>query len=123
MCGACCAFYRVAFQHANHIDIPIKLIVEIPDSTEVAMRGTLKKDPRCAALNGKIGEQVSCSIYENRPYCCQAFSASYEDGQKNRRCDAAREAYGLPILTPDVWSFYELALQQNSKHNALSTQI
>ena len=41
---------------------------------------------RCKALEGKVGERVICSIYENRPDVCRKF----EPGPSV--CDYARRA-------------------------------
>jgi Fe-S-cluster containining protein len=59
-----------------------------------------KRLPRCVALTGKLGERVGCSIYENRPTPCRQFAASYENGERNPRCDEARQVYGMPPLRP-----------------------
>lgn len=68
------------------------------------MRGTNDKHhPKCQALNGRIGKDAKCSIYEKRPTPCREFRASYEEGHQNRRCDEARAKHGLRPLTPQDW--------------------
>ncbi|MBG0750692.1 protein ykgJ [Pectobacterium carotovorum subsp. carotovorum PCCS1] len=62
------------------------------------MVGTNSKTPRCEALEGTIGDTVSCSIYVNRPSSCREFMQSGENGQTNDACNRAREKYGLPPL-------------------------
>ncbi len=48
----------------------------------------------CAALDGTIGERVSCRIYEQRPRICHLFEAGSD------KCHALRRAFGLePFLT------------------------
>lgn len=59
--------------------------------------------PRCIALAGAIGEEVKCTIYENRSSVCRDFDASWINGEQNERCDKARAAWGLPPLEPDAW--------------------
>ena len=69
------------------------------DSTYRCMKGTENKhQPKCNALQGRIGKRVGCEIYENRPTPCRNFQASYENGKHNPRCDEARAAHGLRPL-------------------------
>ncbi len=51
-----------------------------------------------------MGEEVACKIYESRPTPCRDFTASFENGEANPRCDQARARYGLPPLTPRSWN-------------------
>lgn len=64
------------------------------------MLGTDCKSPRCIALSGEVGKHVSCSIYEQRSSPCREFEASWENGEQNLDCDAARAAFGLAPLEP-----------------------
>lgn len=64
------------------------------------MQGTNTKKPRCINLRGEIGQNVMCSMYENRPSPCREFSQSWEFGEPNEACDRARAAYGLAPLAP-----------------------
>lgn len=64
----------------------------------VCMKGTNQKDPRCVALLGTVGEQVRCTIYENRPSPCREFSCNGEVTEYNEGCDKARARFGLPPL-------------------------
>jgi len=68
-----------------------------------AMIGTDRPDPRCIALEGSIGERVLCTIHPQRASTCRNYLPSFEDGESNPRCDAARAAYGLDALTPADW--------------------
>jgi uncharacterized protein len=43
----------------------------------------------CIALEGKLGENVSCGIYEQRPDVCRRFEAGSD------KCHALRRAYGF----------------------------
>ena len=63
-----------------------------------AMRGTVQSPARCVALNGVVGKTVSCGIYVNRPNCCRKFTASFDNGIHEARCDQARRQKGLPAL-------------------------
>lgn len=52
------------------------------------------------ALLGTVGEQVRCSIYDNRPSPCREFSCNGEVVEYNEGCDKARARFGLPPLDP-----------------------
>ena len=66
------------------------------------MQGTNSKTPRCIALEGEVGQSVSCSIYLNRPTPCHEFDQSGLNGVANPACDRARAHYGLPPLDVDL---------------------
>lgn len=91
-CGACCAGFRVDFA-AQELQscggaVPDGLAVEVTSSI-CRMRGTDHARPRCAALVGRIGEQVGCAIYEWRPSPCREFEAGSD------ACRRARARHGL----------------------------
>lgn len=107
-CGACCAYFRVSFYWREaEPDSETQVPVELTDnysSTFRTMKGTSNKHhARCVALEGKVGEQVGCSIYQHRPTPCRAFDASFENGEHNPRCDQARAKYGLRPLQRKDW--------------------
>lgn len=101
-CGACCATFRVSFSKQelyNQTKVPIDAVEDVGGG-QMAMKGTNKKySPSCLCLDGRIGQKVSCQIYENRPSPCRKFEASYEHGFKNYKCDEARAKHGLSPLT------------------------
>ena len=68
----------------------------------VCMQGTNQPEPRCTALLGTVGDQVRCTIYENRPSPCREFTCNGESYEYNEGCDKARARFGLPPLTPPV---------------------
>jgi len=110
-CGACCAFFRVAFywreseQGTDGWKVPKNFTMDL-DNLSQCMKGTeVKHRPKCIALKGKIGAQALCEIYSQRPSPCRNFQASYFKGIKNPRCDEARKAHGLPPLRREDWSF------------------
>jgi Fe-S-cluster containining protein len=104
-CGACCGYYRASFYWSEADDapggtVPVQLTEKLNDFRRV-MRGTGRKDPRCVALLGTIGQSVRCSIYELRSSVCRDFAVSWEQGVRNERCDQARLAWGLrPLAEP-----------------------
>ena len=94
-CGACCASFRVDFSVFELDDeggrVPSGLAEEV-NATTWRMRGTDHVPVRCAALTGRVGEQVACGIYEWRPHPCHEFSEGSD------ACTRARQRHGLPPL-------------------------
>lgn len=94
-CGACCASFRVDFAvyelQSMGGSVPDALAVEVGGAT-CRMRGTDHVPIRCAALTGRIGEQVACGIYEWRPGPCREL----EPGDPG--CQKARLRHGLSML-------------------------
>ena len=94
-CGACCANFRVDFS-IYELDteggaVPAGLTVEVNGNT-ARMRGTDHVPIRCAALCGKVGDQVGCGIYEWRSSPCREFEAGSD------ACNRARARHGLAAL-------------------------
>ncbi len=89
-CGACCAHYRVSFYWGESNAAPGGFVpVEFTEQVNpqmLCMKGTNNYPPRCAALRGEVGKQVSCAIYENRPTTCREFNVYELDGTPNTRC-------------------------------------
>jgi len=101
-CGACCAAFRVDFhcsdlESAEHPGVPVALTVPLT-ATLVRLRGTDAAPPRCVALEGEIGQQVRCTIYERRPGPCRDFAPYAPLGIGDDACDRARRRHGLPAL-------------------------
>ncbi len=104
-CGACCAYFRVSFYFGECVSaggaVPDQLTVQV-SPFHVAMLGTESKPARCVGLLGDVGCGVRCSMYEQRSSTCREFEASWENGEHNAHCDAARAAHGLPPLVPPL---------------------
>jgi len=91
-CGACCAYCRVSFYWAEGEQIPEHLVEPITPVYS-CMKGTNQTQPRCQALEGTPGEQVSCSIYSMRSSSCQEVQAG------DSQCNKARSAHGMiPLI-------------------------
>ena len=61
------------------------------------MKGTNQKNPRCVMLTGEIGQQVSCSMYEQRSSSCKEVQAG------DAQCTKARSAHGLiPLIDIEI---------------------
>lgn len=58
------------------------------------MAGTNQKSPRCIALTGEIGKQVSCGMYEQRSSSCKEVQIADD------QCNKARLAHRM---IPLVW--------------------
>ena len=95
-CGACCAAYRVDFSIHELASqggyVPDGLTVPL-NASLTRMRGTDHSPPRCAALTGKLGQQVACGIYEWRPGPCHELESGSD------ACNRARRRQGLPAIT------------------------
>ncbi len=105
-CGACCVSFRVFFHWSETLpesfEVPLGSCESASPHLNV-MKGTNQPDPRCEQLEGRVGEQVGCAIYENRPGPCRNLQASFEDGVHHSRCDDARIKQGLKVLTEQNW--------------------
>ncbi len=81
--------------------MPDHLTVQV-SPFHVAMLGTDSKPARCVGLLGDVGCGVRCSMYEQRSSTCREFEASWENGEHNPHCDAARAAAGAAAAAPSV---------------------
>lgn len=93
-CGACCAFFRVSFYWAEADDAPGGTVpaglTQAIGPLHRCMAGTAAKPARCVALQGELGRQVACGIYELRSSSCRELMPGDE------KCLKARAAHGLP---------------------------
>ena len=55
----------------------------------LCMVGTNETSPRCIALEGTIGEHVSCGMYEQRSSSCKEVQIADD------QCNKARRAYNM----------------------------
>lgn len=84
-CGGCCAWsetWPVLMGPGDGAGIPEDLI-------DVENERMQSYGHRCAALEGEIGRQVGCSVYDRRPLVCREFQAGSDD------CLMVRQALGL----------------------------
>jgi Fe-S-cluster containining protein len=98
-CGACCAIFKVLFpsiETDTHPGgkVPVMHTVEV-GPTRSAMRGTETSPRRCMALQGVVGNSVTCLIYSKRPSTCKLFMAAWKNGGGSTQCNRARGCYGL----------------------------
>lgn len=93
-CGACCAYFRVSFYWAEATQRQLPASCIEPVTAHLAgMAGTNRPVPRCCALQGEIGRQVTCLVYAARPSPCRELQAGDE------KCNRARARHGLAPLT------------------------
>lgn len=96
-CGACCASFRVSFYwteaQGEHdpagLGVPVHLTQPVSPHL-LCMQGTHARHPRCAALQGEVGQAVGCSVYAQRPSPCREVQPG------DAQCLKARSRHGLP---------------------------
>ena len=101
ICGACCAspFLGEGYIPVDAAEqarlkrrgLPVLELISDPENP-VDMLGTkinAQGARVCVALSGRLGKQVACTIYADRPALCRQFEAG------SRECLAARRAVGL----------------------------
>jgi Fe-S-cluster containining protein len=93
-CGACCAHFRVSFYwaEAGALGLP-EAAVEQVTPLLACMAGTNQAQPRCHALEGRVGEWVDCRLYGQRPSPCRELQPGEE------KCNRARARHGLPPIS------------------------
>lgn len=109
-CGACCTYFHKSDEKDSNYPlwgvpinplfkgVPAKFVqigrrLTICDSQTDAENGISYETTRfvrpdgfkCSALKGKVGSEVSCSIYDDRPPVCRNFEVGSE------RCLEARK--------------------------------
>ena len=95
-CGACCSYFRVSFYWAEGIDMP-EDYVEALTPVYSCMKGTNQANPRCIALQGEVGKQVSCGMYEQRSSSCKEVQIA------DAQCNKARIAHKMiPFISLEV---------------------
>lgn len=95
-CGACCAALPCVGVRPDE-QVPAEDFWDITiDGDTVVDRFVRRNEENfaCVALEGTLGAEVACRIYENRPRICHLFEAGSD------KCHALRRAYGFePFLT------------------------
>ena len=89
-CGACCATFRVSFYwgESENLGLPDALTEKV-NAWYCCMAGTNRSSPRCAALEGEIGAEAECTVYERRPSPCRELQPGDD------KCNRARARHGL----------------------------
>ncbi len=97
-CGACCVAHVCVGVRPGEDGDPADQWEIVPESdTDLVVDVYIRRDAdtqACVALEGTIGENVACRIYETRPSMCRHFEAGSD------RCHALRRAFGIePYLS------------------------
>jgi len=90
-CGACCAYadHFVEIEvDGNDADVPDDVVGD-----DLYLRCKLGTH-ECVALIGRVGDSVSCGIYDRRPQACRSFEPG-SDG-----CLQCRAHHGLDNRRP-----------------------
>ena len=95
-CGACCCNPDVnrELEYLDYVEIDprvrimrkpelLRRLVVLDDKLRPHMR--LGHHQRCVALKGRLGVEVGCGIYLDRPTVCREFEAGSKDCKKYRR--------------------------------------
>ncbi len=95
-CGACCynPDQNREIDYVDYIEIDphdrimkkpelVRRLVVLDHKLRPHMR--LNQHQRCVALGGRLGAQVGCGIYRERPTVCREFEAGSKDCKKYRR--------------------------------------
>ena len=89
-CGACCAAFRVSFYWTEALESGLaEALIEKVNAHMACMAGTNGQQPRCLALRGEVGKEVTCTAYAQRPSPCREVQPGDE------KCTKARARYGL----------------------------
>lgn len=114
-CGACCGSMMCIAVGASEKQLSAENywdIVRTGANGEFIVDQYLRRNGEtfaCAALEGEIGNEVKCGIYEQRPSICHVFEAGSD------KCHALRRAYGIePALT--VEEIYEAEQKLKAKN-------
>lgn len=87
-CGACCAYSDTWPEFGDEDDLD-----GIPESMCDCNAGRMRCErDRCVALEGEIGRDVRCSVYEGRPAVCRDFEPC------TPACNTVRRHFGLAGL-------------------------
>lgn len=95
-CGACCVFGLIPINRRE--PEPLTNYLELTlDNADVVVERALPRDSndgRCVHLFGKIGSEIGCEVYTDRPQVCRDFEPGSD------RCFGYRRMYGIdPPLT------------------------
>ena len=86
-CGACCSYSSEWPRFTMETD---EALDRIPAQFVAAdQRGMRCNDTRCSALQGRVGVETSCLVYDVRPDVCRSCSPG------DHECRIARSALGL----------------------------
>lgn len=98
VCGACCDYFRISFYAGEVLgNYPPISLTEQLGPHYACMQGT-REGGRCIALEGTVGQHITCSCYKDRPSVCREYEVWDDLGNVNPRCNKARAKHNLPNL-------------------------
>lgn len=107
-CGVCCnvaLYVPVTREESERLSEYIEVTADGSDPP-VAIDRYLPRDGEtghCRHLSGTLGQQVSCRIYEDRPFVCHDFDAGSD------RCHEYRRMYGIQPQLSDEEAAHALS--------------
>ncbi len=92
-CGACCVYGLVIPINRREPE-PLRKYLEITldGADDVVIERVLERDKadgRCTNLSGRVGQEIGCKVYPDRPQICRDFDAGSD------RCFGYRRMYGI----------------------------
>jgi Fe-S-cluster containining protein len=96
-CGACCCNTdeNRAEKYVDYVEVKRRgpllshprllrklTVVNAEGERHMKLRGA---EQRCAALEGKLGDRVSCTIYDLRPAACRTVKPGSKECRQDRR--------------------------------------
>ena len=105
-CGACCEVYSIVpITMAESERVGQYMEVTADQEPDVVIDRLVKRDletGRCSHLQGPIGRDIGCDIYQDRPNVCRVFEAGSD------KCHEIRRMYGLePQLSEEKISLFK----------------
>lgn len=88
LCGACCVFSHEWPRFTTETEAELEAI----PGAFVGERGMRCVGNRCSALDGNVGLQTSCAVYEVRPEVCRSCLPG------DAECNLARQKISLPAI-------------------------
>src|ERR1700730_5713398 len=109
-CGACCVspfvgegYIQLNVQEEERLGrmgLPVLEVVPDPED-RIVLLGTKSNAQGvrvCMGLLGKVGKQVACSIYGERPELCREFEAGSPEGHQARRAAGLEPTTGSSLF-------------------------
>ena len=98
-CGLCCSFpliVPVTLRDSERLKSYCDILLDDSEHEIVVDRVLPRgEDGRCVNLRGTLGQEIGCTIYEDRPRVCRDFDAGSD------RCHAYRRMYGFEPPLPE----------------------
>lgn len=109
-CGVCCSLpLVVAISRGDEVRLSEYWDITVGEVVIERVIGRDLETGRCINLDGTLGENVGCSIYDSRPNTCRVFEAGSD------RCLEYRRMYGIdPQLSETELAKYRALVKNGS---------